>query len=294
MIIKFDGILSLSLIASTSSDTINQNYAIMSLTSISVKGFTSDVTDKIRTIFVCEHDKNTTTEKHGRTGYKYRATPVLNPELESKLKSGMRWKATGKTDGTCSVVLDNAIWKRRDIKPGRKIPAYWVQTGSGSTTDGSSGHLFGFMPLEYGGDKWHIDCHYKKEDGLYDMTKVWRLTLNSSGDGLEYKVVDISSLDGHSVEVMGPMWNSDPHSLTRQCVMRHGDIVLKSFPNMSDCGESLLDEVKTWFNTSLQGPYLEGVVLHLEDRSMYKIHRHHLDLPWPWTNKQPALHDIKL
>jgi hypothetical protein len=39
--------------------------------------------------------------------------------------------------------------------------------------------------------------------------------------------------------------------------------------------------------------YLEGVVLHLENGTMFKIHRHHLDLEWS-VDKIPPLDEIVL
>jgi hypothetical protein len=65
--------------------------------------------------------------------------------------------------------------------------------------------------------------------------------------------------------------------------VRHGIIELKDFPNLIDFlddSSDLLDLIKRWFSETETAKYLEGVVLHLENGAMFKIHRHHLDIPW--------------
>lgn len=263
----------------------------------------SDVKDKVSAILVCRNVPGTASAKFGRSGEKYLASGQLNPDLASLLRSGIKYKATGKTDGTCTLVQGGVLLKRRDIKQGdgkkkQVIPADWIQTGA---EGGASGHLIGFMPLDKG-DKWHIDCHAQTSTG-YNMQMVNALELNGTNTGLCYKQIPVATLDGHSVEVMGPKFQSNPHHLKMHCVMRHGLIELRDFPDLTvyattanpaessektdteskeSCADvpDALSAIKHWFAHSAQGPYLEGVVLHLENGQMFKIHRHHLDLEW--------------
>uniref|UniRef100_UPI0035F21D13 RNA ligase1 n=1 Tax=Yasminevirus sp. GU-2018 TaxID=2420051 RepID=UPI0035F21D13 len=252
-----------------------------------------EVHDKISAILVCAHVKGTETEKAGRSGEKYLATNCLNPGLISAIQAGARVVPTAMTDGTCCRVFNGKIQKRRDIKPGREVPEGWIQTGS----DEKSGHLIGFMDLEKG-DKWHYDCHVKdpsSPSGL-DINKVLCITTNKAGDALVYEEVNIADLNGHTVELMGPKFQSNPHGLKAHCLMRHGTVKLTDFPDLRDyvsvdgaepLKENALADIRNWFLNSKQGPHLEGVVLHLDNGEMYKLHRHHLDLEWSAKSARP-------
>ena len=252
------------------------------------------VSGKIQPIFVCQRVANTTTGKRDRTGEKYLATTELNPELIKLLQQGIPHTITGKVDGTCSVVLNDALYKRRDIKAGREIPGTWVPTG----TDDTGAHLVGFMPLE-SGDRWHIDCHVKNTEKTYHMDKVNLLDLNENKTKLVYVEKKLSDLNGMSVEVMGPKFQGNPHHLKQQCVMRHGILEIKSFPDLARFVDEktqetspfrpclALEAVKQWFAENEQAAFLEGIVLHFENGVMFKIHRNHLDLKWSVDEIKP-------
>lgn len=293
----------------------------------------SAVKDKVSAMLICRHIPNSDTTKSGRSGEKYLASQELNHDLSSMLLAGIKYKATGKVDGTCTLVQGGVMLKRRDIKqqkgPDDKkkqvIPANWIQTGA-DVEDVAPGvnipgnvprHLIGFMPLDKG-DKWHIDCHVKTATG-YCMDMINLLDLNDDKTGLEYKQVPVTSLDNHSVEVMGPKFQTNPHHLSMHCVMRHGLIELRDFPDLTEYANSESEAknveedettytgtgtrsgtqpdprsaIKNWFIHSPQGKFLEGVVLHLENGQMFKIHRHHLDLEWT-ADGTPPLDQIPL
>lgn len=242
------------------------------------------VEDKISSILLCEHVKDTITTKPDRAGAKYLATNKIYPELLDKLKNGIKYRPTGKIDGTCCNIKDGRIWKRRDLKSEREKPHDWIMTGK--QPDNTTGHLIGIMPLDKG-DVWHLDCYVKKSENTktktYIMEKIMILDLNKEGNGLEYKEIDTESLNGCSVEIMGPKFQKNPHKLKMHCVMKHGIITLNDFPDLThyiDNSSDILNDIKNWFTNSQQGPYLEGVVLHLDDGSMFKLHRHHLDMKW--------------
>ena len=261
--------------------------------------------DKISAILVCEFVQGTKTEKIGRSGTKHLATSEMNPDLLKFMQNGVKYKVTGKVDGTCTLVKNGALWKRRDIKDDKQqIPETWECTGSEKP-----GHQIGFMPLEPG-DTWYLDCHpyimiesevpdkkdpsriRKLQTKKYDMTMIRMLDIDTSGH-LCYIYVPISSLNGHTVEVMGPKFQTNPHKLKEHCAMCHGLIVVKDFPDLSTPRESLLHEIKHWFDTNPQGSYLEGVVVHLENGKMFKLHKHHLDMKWN-IDEIPSLEDIPL
>ena len=240
---------------------------------------TSRVNDKIGTILICKFIENTKTSKTGRNNEKYLATNEINPELLQFLNNKIKYKATGKIDGTSAIIRKNdesqkiEIYKRRDIKQNREIPKNWIQTGSNK-----SDHLIGYMPLEEG-DKWFHDCY-----GTNNNVKI--ITLNEEKNGLCYKEVDISTLDGQSVEIIGPKFQNNPHQLKMNCLMPHGLIYLNDFPEIKE-NQDNLEIIKEWFRNSSISTYLEGVVLHLENGNMYKLHRHHLNMEWIKENIKP-------
>ena len=246
-----------------------------------------NVTDKVHAILVCEHVKDTTTTKPGREGTKYLAINKLNPNLVDKINNGILFKVTIKVDGTCCIIWEGRIWKRRDLKSDRDIPKGWIQTGDKN----NGGHLIGIMPLD-NGDKWHLDCYVKNPDTTLNMDKINIIDLNEEQNGLIYKEVDTASLNGQSIEIMGPRFQKNPHKLKMHCAMRHGLVQIKDFPNLIDNAD-ILQDIKNWFSTSEHGPFAEGIVLHLDDGSMFKLHRHHLDMKWDVDSILP-LDTIKL
>ena len=250
----------------------------------------NSVLDKVPGVFICQH-VDEPTEKHDRSGKKYLATEALNPDMMDLIKKDVQYKVTAKVDGTCTLIKNGQLNKRRDIKPGKKIPPTWLQTG-----DNKSKHKIGFMPLEKG-DKWHIDCMTQDENENYSADNVNVLTLNKDGTGLEYKSVEIKTLEGKSVEVMGPKFQKNPHQLKHHIVMEHGLIELKTFPKFCEDenkDDEYLNKVKEWFVTDERGVILEGIVVHFETGEMFKVHRHHLDLPWDPELIKTPLDQIRL
>lgn len=259
------------------------------------------VKDKIDALLKCVHVEKTTTNKADRWGAKYLATNAFHPEILELLKNDVAFKATAKVDGTCVLIQDGKINKRRDVGDNGKIPPTWFKTG----TSERKGHLLGFLPtiLTCPDDKWFVDCHPKTDGVNYNTSKVMVLVLNSdTRSSLEYKEIDITELEGHTVELMGPKIQKNPHKLKMHCVMKHGLITLKKFPDLkkyldssSPTGttSSLMEDLKMWFTNDEQGKYFEGVVLHFTNGKMFKLHRNHLDLIWD-ANSTLALDQIKL
>lgn len=239
-----------------------------------------NVIDKVLPILICKPIKDTTTTKPGRDGEKYLATNEMHPHLKEKL-NGAKFKVTLKVDGTNCFISEGIIWKRRDLKSDRNVPLTWVRTGNDK-----DGHLIGIMPLEKG-DTWHHDCYVKDSN----MNKIMILDLNETHTGLEYKEVDTASLNGQSIEIMGPKFQKNLHGLKMHCAMRHGLISISDFPDLNEV--NILQSMKDWFSNSPLGAYSEGVVLHLDDGTLFKLHRHHLDMVWD-ASKVPPLDQIKL
>lgn len=254
------------------------------------------VHDKVRPIFVCKHQEGTETEKAGRSGAKYLATPHLNDELVTLLAAGLCFKVTAKVDGTSVIVRNDELYKRRDRKPKwdkkqkkkvmKPMPSSWVLTGVQTET-----HGVGYMPLE-SGDTWFFDVFERDSetpDAVDEIgfplvngersTRVRVLEVKDSK--LQYRFADLSELSGKSFELLGPKIQCNSHGLEYHALMEHGEIICKTYPDISsNTGESLLEEIREWHRMDPLGQAIEGVVLHFENGKMFKLHRHHLDMPW--------------
>lgn len=275
----------------------------------------SAVKDKIPAIMKCVHIANTNNTKPGcQHKVKFLATIDLNYDLYKKLINNMSYKATIKVHGSCCLIAKDKtgkvrLLKRRDIKSSnQKIPETWIETGTSSNN-----HRIGFMPLETT-DKWEYDVHPVRNDAkinakgeqLYDTSKIRVLTLSDNHKTLVYDYVDITTLENKSVELLGPKIQGNSHKLKYHCVIVHGLLIASNFPNLhkialenkNKMGNIINDNklntdylvsdnpfeqpewLVNWMKTDPQAEYAEGVVIHMEDGTMYKIHRHHLNIKW--------------
>lgn len=271
---------------------------------------TCPVMGKIECIYDREQS-NEPTLKHGRSGPQFLAVSRFAQEFMAATMAGIVFSFTGKIDGTCTLVKDGQMFKRRDLKDLSNVPAKWFQTANEI-----NGHFIGFMPLEQGDP--HLMCHPLR-DGVepttrnlknpesYDLSRVRALFLVDGS--MQMKIVLTESLDGKTVEVVGPKLNNNSHGLEFHCVIPHGEIeipkeqfldlvsaVTEQTADTTETTETadvterpILDEIKNWFLTSKMGPFLEGIVIHFENGQMFKLHREHLGLPWA---KLPKEHEI--
>lgn len=223
------------------------------------------VIGKISTMFECvvvEGNSN----KAGRD-VKFLATNKLCDIFDNALKSAVRFRVTGKVDGTCCIIMKGKFMKRRDMKIGRKIPTDWVET---SPPD-KKGHRIGFMPVNLTNkeDKW-----FKEALVITDKTVMIKVLIIENGVTI-IKNIPLENLEGQTVEFVGPKIQGDPHKIGVHCVIPHGIFELDGFPQ-----DFNFDEFVTWFKTNKKTKFFEGVVIHFEDGQLFKIHRHHLDIPW--------------
>lgn len=76
-------------------------------------------------------------------------------------------QATRKYDGTCCMFDGQSWFKRREVKPGKKAPAGFIQLNE----DANTGKLMGWLPLAEE-DKWHHDAIDPETDyapGTYEL-----------------------------------------------------------------------------------------------------------------------------
>lgn len=116
--------------------------------------------------------------------------------------SGCEWvlagegRATVKMDGTCCMVREGRLYKRRELKAGDTVPKNFEIAAGDATT----GKIVGWVPVGDGPeDQWHREAFDTgKPDGTY--------------------------------ELMGPKVQGNPDGLPRHVLIRHGTVRLNDVP----------------------------------------------------------------
>jgi hypothetical protein len=97
-------------------------------------------------------------------GDKSRVLDVIHP--------GCEWVAAGegvatrKIDGTCCMVRDGKLYKRREIRDGELIPEGFEHVEA----DAETGKVIGWVPVGDGPeDRWHRQAFFNEDDGTYEL-----------------------------------------------------------------------------------------------------------------------------
>ena len=102
--------------------------------------------------------------------------------------------ATRKWDGTCCLVRDGKLYKRYQVKPGKKAPDNFEFVDS----DANTGKQFGWVPVGDGPeDKWHREAKMPTRPGTYELLGP-KVQGNSEQIGSHGFVI-------HGGEVFGPV-----------------------------------------------------------------------------------------
>jgi hypothetical protein len=95
--------------------------------------------------------------------------------IKDEVVEGSKWVlngegiATRKYDGTCCMIKDGQLYRRFDVKKGRKVPENFIPA---QDKDVVTGHWPGWVKCEKENpqDKWHIEAFDSKlEDGTYEL-----------------------------------------------------------------------------------------------------------------------------
>lgn len=173
---------------------------------------------KIPTVF--ERDWN---------GDKSRVVDKVHPDCEWVLAG--EGVPTRKVDGSCCLIRDGKLYKRREIRNGDKMPPDFEMAGHDEQTD----KVVGWMPVGDGPeDRYHReawDCAGILLDGTY--------------------------------ELIGPKVQGNPEHAKHSLLVRHGDGTAGDLGTVPRTFEGLRD----W----LTGKDIEGIVFHHHDGRMAKI-----------------------
>lgn len=171
----------------------------------------------------------------------------------------------------------------------KDTPPYWIPASGVKIMDGSPladdiGHTPGWVPISPASRQycWHLSA--------VDLQNGLALVLREAPgtDCLLLEAKPLSDLEGHTAELIGTNINGNPYGIGSKknpCHMLvvHGSISIRNPPKIDS------KTLKEWFQTNGN---VEGIVWHCENKSLFKLHRNHIGLPWPV--KEPALSDRRV
>lgn len=171
--------------------------------------------------------------------------------VRDEVVPGAEWVLAGegmptrKFDGTCCMIRDGVLYKRYDVKHGKKPPANFEAAQDADTV---TGHQPGWVPCDRANpaDKWHFEAF----DNQLDLT------------------------DG-TYELCGPKVQGNPErayveeevGTNMHILVPHGCYVFQDKPTLRT-----FDGLRRWFRErSDAGEGVEGIVWHHPDGRMVKI-----------------------
>lgn len=235
-------------------------------------------------------------------------------------------RATEKLDGTCCYIAKFEdkpwLWARFDRKPNKgaekrfkkfqslqqklkreagdqntrgsfpwdfekdfkDTPPYWIPASGVELVDGSPvpdeiGHTPGWVPISPSSRQycWHLSA--------VDLENGVALVLRESqgSEVLFLEAIPLSDLEGKTAELIGTNINGNPYGIGSKknplhMLVVHGSISIRNPPNIDSTA------LREWFQTAGD---IEGIVWHCANKSLFKLHRNHIGLPWPIS--EPAL-----
>lgn len=165
-------------------------------------------------------------------GDRSRVTPQVHKGCEWVLAG--EGTATRKLDGSCCMIRDGKLYKRRELKQGEPTPPLFET----AEHDPETGKTVGWMPCDIGPeDRWHMEA--------FDGAGGQRMRLP----------------DG-TYELLGPKVQGNPEKRERHVLAAHNDptLVLADVP-------LTFDRLKGW----MAGRDIEGIVWHHSDGRMAKL-----------------------
>ncbi|XP_061171835.1 RNA ligase 1-like [Saccostrea echinata] len=169
----------------------------------------------------------------------------------------------------------------------KEVPDHWrpasdVNLVNGQPQPDKSRHIPGWVPLEKKSRQycWHESAvDLDRGLGLFLMQK------EGCPQCLQIQALPLRSALGHTAELIGTHINGNAYSIGSKRNPLHFLVIHGSIP-LSDPPEISLTEIQNWFSSTQEG-LVEGVVWHCQNGKLFKIHRHHLNLPWPLKDTTP-------
>lgn len=139
-----------------------------------------------------------------------------NRKVINQIVPGAEWViqgegvATEKFDGTCCMIRDGKLYKRYEVKSGKKAPENFEPANE---VDSVTGKQQGWLPVGDGPeDQWHRGAFTYQEDGTY--------------------------------ELIGPKIQGNPKNLPVHLLIRHGTTILTDAPRDFEGIKRYLDSIQ--------------------------------------------------
>jgi hypothetical protein len=177
-------------------------------------------------------------------GDRSRVTPQVHAGCEWVLAG--EGIATHKLDGTCCMIRDGKLYKRREISKGGNMPPLFER----EDYDDETGKTVGWVPVGDGPeDQWY-------REGLENC----RVLLKSVYDDDAKEPID------GTFELVGPKVQGNPEKYPHHLLVRHGSIIFIDQPPHTKPPRTF-DGLRDW----LSAMDIEGIVFHHPDGRMAKI-----------------------
>lgn len=174
--------------------------------------------------------------------------------ISNKVTSGMEWVllgegvATEKIDGCCCAIIDGQFYRRYDAKKGRVPPTNAIPC---CEPDSVTGHWPHWVPVDdTPNNKWFIIA--------------WQNTFGGN---------DTPPIDG-TYEAIGRDFQGNPYRLTKNILVRHGEIEIQV--------ERSFEGIKEYLRTH----DIEGIVFWKDGEPQCKIKISDFGFSWPPFTKK--------
>ena len=166
----------------------------------------------------------------------------------------------------------------------KDVPLNWIPASKVCVIDGvlqpdGGGHIFGWVPVDPK-SRTHV-WHASTVDLEVGLALVIRPIEGKHVEEhcLEITIVPLKDLQGSTLELIGTNVNANPYKLGSKehpvhFLVQHGSIPLDPTQVIPD-KKALLE----WF-AKPEGQ-VEGIVWQCKNGQLFKVHRHHVNLPWP-------------
>lgn len=226
----------------------------------------SSVLDKIPSLFVTVKSSDTNNMKKNRN-----TKMIAIPEFRVNLLPD--YTISEKIDGSCRLLHQGMVWKRRDIKKNWKTgkfktpPSSWVQF---TDKQSSEKHKIGFMPIDLNNkeDKWDKSAIDTSNNSIM---------VHSVIEGIfESKFVKIDELpDMVTMEFIGPKVQGNLYNIKHHGYYIHGSAVINDLKLNLDNAEESLQQVKDYIVMKNKERFFEGIVVS-QDNNYYKFHHNYI------------------
>ena len=171
-------------------------------------------------------------KRNPRRDRRQEVLPEQNPECAWVFKG--EGVATRKYDGTCCLVKDKKLWKRREVKRGKPTPSDFVPLEHDPVT----GKTVGWVPVDANdkSDRWHIEAF-----------------------------ADMTVIEDGTYELCGPKVQGNPEGCSAHTLIPHAKA--QQYPNVPRTFEGIRD----FLADTIGYLDIEGLVFHHPDGRMAKI-----------------------